>query len=54
MFDKDVLQDREPASDRAVKLDNSRERSVMWMKLWRRKEGAYFLIDSDTESIGTW
>lgn len=28
MSDKDVLQDREPASDEAVKLDKSREKSV--------------------------
>lgn len=35
MSDKDVLQDREPASDEAVKLDKSREKSVMRMKLWR-------------------
>ena len=53
MSDKDVLQDREPASDEAVKLDKSREKSVMRMKLWRWKEGVYLLVDSDTESIGT-
>lgn len=47
MSDKDVLQDREPASDEAVKLDDSREKSVMRMKLWRCKEGVYLLVDSD-------